>query len=149
MPGISRDGFGCLFRCPGNQGENYRWLERKGFSFNRGAYGRVTEQLLENPGIEALLSKLIIPRVREMFSDRALEYLNTCWQAGTTPDMALLRQYNVRDTAPFLDYNTQFNYVEGWGEFAGVWFEQIEGSPSYLNLAATLLDKETRRQASW
>lgn len=115
---------------PGNQDENYRWLEKKGLLFSRGTYARVTEQLLENPGIEALLRTLIAPRVKEMFTDTALGYLKLCWQAGTTPDLVLLKQYNVSTTAPFLDYNSQFKYVEGWGEFAGLWFEEIEGLPS-------------------
>ena len=43
-----------------------------------------------------------------------------------THPIAVLRQLNMKDMSPFVDMNTQFNYVEGWGEFAGVWFEEIE-----------------------
>jgi hypothetical protein len=38
----------------------------------------------------------------------------------------LLRSYNILDGSPFIEVNTQFNYVERWGEFAGPWFEEIE-----------------------
>lgn len=111
---------------PGNQQENYRWLERKGLTFSKGAYAQVTEQLLQNPGIEGLLQKVVIPRVKEIFTDAAIDYLRECWRAGTRPDMTLLKHYNVKDPRPFLEFNTQFNYVERWGDFAGVWFEEIE-----------------------
>ncbi len=112
-----------------NQGETYKWLQGKGLNFSKGSYSDVTEQLLESPGIEALLQTVIIPRVRERFTEKALDYLRTCWQAGTSPDIAVLKQFNIKDTSPFLDINAQFNYVEGWGEFAGVWFEEIENPP--------------------
>ena len=111
---------------PGNQDENYRWLEKKGFTFRKGAYAQVTEQLLQNPGVEELLRKVVIPRVKEIFTDAAIEYLRVCWRAGTRPDLALLKKYNINETRPFLEINTQFNFVERWGDFAGVWFEEIE-----------------------
>ena len=111
----------------GNQDETYKWLEKKGLIFSKGAsYTRVGEQLLESPGIEALLRNIIIPGVKEKFNDKALEYLRACWHAGTTPDIALREQYNIESAFPFLEINRQFNYVEGWGEFAGLWFEEIE-----------------------
>ena len=114
--GLSRD----------NQKNTYDWLLQKGFSFSRGSYGDVSRQLLEDPGIERLLKCLIIPRVtKELFSEASLGYLRACWYAGTMPDLSLLRSYNVRDASPFVEVNTQFNYVERWGEFAGPWFEEI------------------------
>ena len=42
------------------------------------------------------------------------------------PDMSFVTTFNIRDPYPFLEINTQFNYVKKWGEFAGVWFEEIE-----------------------
>jgi hypothetical protein len=109
-----------------NQEGTYKWLSQKGLSFTKGAYGPVTRQLLENPGIEALLRDVIIPQVKQGFTDKALEYLRACWHAGTTPDLALLKSYGAWETSPFLEINTQFKYVERWGEFAGLWFEEIE-----------------------
>jgi len=112
---------------PGNQKETYQWLRGKGFVFDNGTYAHVTTQLLENPGIEILLKDLIIPRVKEIFSEKAIDFLRTCWQAGTLPDISFLRLYNIKDAPSFLEVNTQFNYVERWGELAGLWFEEIEG----------------------
>lgn len=111
---------------PGNQKENYQWLRGKGFTFDNGSYKHVTSQLLENPGIEQILKNLIIPRVKELFTDKAIDFLRDCWQAGTVPDMSFLKLYKIRNAVPFLEVNSQFNYVGRWGELAGVWFEEIE-----------------------
>ena len=116
-----------------NQRKTYEWLRRKGFGFKGGSYGDVSRQLLEDPGIERLLKCLIIPRVTKKFSEASLGYLRACWFAGTMPDLSLLRSYNVRDASPFVEVNTQFNYVERWGEFAGPWFEEIEAQPADEN----------------
>lgn len=110
----------------GNQRETYRWLRAKGFTFDDGSYARVTDQLLENPGIEKLINELIVPRIKELFSDKSIEFLRSCWQAGTRPDVSFLKLYNIRDALPFLEVNSQFAYVERWGEFAAMWFEEIE-----------------------
>ncbi len=116
-----------------NQKLTYPWLRNKGkllwgtqFDFRDGPYSKVAAQLLENPGIERLLKDFIIPRVKELFNDKALEFLRMSWNAGTTPSVSYLKQYNIEVAYPFLEMNTQYNYVERWGEFAGVWFEEIE-----------------------
>lgn len=109
-----------------NQKETYDWLRSKGYDFNQGSYAKVTEQLIQNPGIESILKNLIIPIVKERFSENAIEFLRNCWEAGTLPNISLLKPYNIKDASPFLEINTQFDYVERWGEFAGLWFEEIE-----------------------
>jgi len=111
---------------PGNQKENYEWLRKKGFEFDSGSYDNVTTQLVEKYGIENLLKNLIVSRVKELFSEKAIDFLRDSWRAGTRPDMSFLRLYNIKNPFPFLEVNTQFNYVERWGELAGVWFEEIE-----------------------
>jgi hypothetical protein len=114
-------GLGC-----GNQKETYQWLRGKGFVFDNGSYAHVTTQLLENPGIEKILKTLIIPRVKELFTEKAIDFLRTCWQAGAVPNVSFLKLYNIRNASPLLEVNPQFNYVERWGELAGLWFEEIE-----------------------
>lgn len=110
----------------GNQAETYSWLSAKGLVFDRSSYTNVTNQLLEKYGIEKLVKELITPRVKELFTQKAIEFLKTCWLAGSRPDMSFLRMYNISDASPFLEINNQFNFVERWGEFAAVWFEEIE-----------------------
>jgi hypothetical protein len=116
-----------------NQKVTYPWLRNKGkrlwganFDFRDSPYRGVTEQLLVNPGIERLLRDLIVPRVKEQFSDKAIEFLRLSWNVGNLPSITYLKQYNVEDAYPFIEINRQFNYVERWGELAGVWFEEIE-----------------------
>ena len=116
----------------GNQAENYAWLRREGFEFKKGNYGDVTRQILDAYAMDAILSNLVKPQVKKQFPEKALEYLRSCWEAGTLPDISMLRPYNVQSWLPFLEINSQFNYVERWGEFAGPWFEEIEPDPRQM-----------------
>ncbi|MBA7670300.1 hypothetical protein ES703_78445 [subsurface metagenome] len=111
---------------PGNQKENYRWLREKGFEFDNGSYSHVIGQLLENYGVEEILRRLIIPRVGTLFNEKAIDFLRDSWRAGSIPDMSFLKLYNINNASPFLEVNSQFNYVERWEDLAGVWFEEIE-----------------------
>jgi len=117
------------------QRDTYAWLRRKGkelwgqeFDFTSGPYNSVISQLLQNPGIDRLIEDLVKPQVKETFSQHALDMLRQHWNAGDTPSISFLEMANTRDPYPFLILNTQFNYVERWGDFAGLWFEEIEGS---------------------
>jgi hypothetical protein len=98
------------------------------FDFKEGPYKEVIAQLLQNPGIERLLQDLVVPRVRELFSDQALEFLRISWYAGTLPDISYLKHYNINleDASPFLEVNKFYKYVERWGDFAGIWFEEMD-----------------------
>jgi len=112
-----------------NQKETYAWLRGKGYNVRGGSYSHVTAQLLEENGIEQVAARVIIPTVKELFTEAALSYLKMCWRSGTTPDLSVLRTYNLHsplNAEPFVEINSQFNYVVGWGELAGVWFEEIE-----------------------
>ncbi len=122
---------------PGNQGENYEWLDKKGYrnaegQRYKGSYSNVTNDLLARHGIESIIRDLIVPAVKERLgdkADKAIKLLRNCWQEGVTPDMSLLKlnKIEAKNAAPFfLEINTQFNYVERWGELAGIWFEEIE-----------------------
>lgn len=123
---------------PGNQQKNYDWLEDEEFKFTRTRYGLVTQQLLRNPGIEELLTTLVIPTVKEMFPDDTLNELRKLWYIGELPNLKKdINRLEVNgkvdpgpDRAfhwrPFVEISTQFHYVERWGELAGVWFEEIE-----------------------
>jgi hypothetical protein len=119
----------------GNQKETYHWLKSYGkqhlksdFNFKEGPYRDVIAQLLENPGIERLIKDLVVPRVRELFSDQALEFLHISWNAGILPDISYLKHYkiNTEDASPFLEVNKWYKYVERWGDFAGIWFEEMD-----------------------
>ena len=61
--------------------------------------------MLQNPGIERLLTDLVVPRIHELFNDQALEFLQVSWNAGTLPDISYLKHYNINteDASPFLE----------------------------------------------
>jgi len=120
-----------------NQKETYRWLERKGYKFTRARYGLVVQQLLLYPGLEGILKDIVIPIVEDSFPEATLNILREHWYRGELPSLSGLKNLIVRgnDTAgpdqafhwrPFIEIDTQFHYVRRWGEFAGVWFEEIE-----------------------
>jgi hypothetical protein len=118
-----------------NQKDTYRWLKTYGkkhlgadFDFKEGPYREVIAQLLKNPGIERLLKDIVVPRVRELFSEQALEFLHVSWKAGTLPDISYLKHYNINieDDNPFLEINRWYKNVERWGDFAGIWFEEMD-----------------------
>jgi len=123
---------------PGNQKETYTWLEDKKFRFTKARYGLVIQQLLRNPGLEELLTRLVIPTVKEMFPDDTLNELRKLWNIGELPDLKKdINRLEVKgkgnpgpDRAfhwrSFVEISTQFHYVERWGELAGIWFEEIE-----------------------
>jgi hypothetical protein len=118
----------------GNQKITYPWLLNRGkklwgaqFEFKYGPYADVISQLLINPGIEKLLKDLVTQTItKELFAEKALDFLRDRWKNGILPSMSDLKGYNIHDPYPFCEINTQFNYVERWGDFAGVWFEEIE-----------------------
>ncbi len=112
-----------------NQRETYKWLQgTEGLKFVPGSYGNVIDQLMREPGIEQIIEKIIKPRVKDLFTDSAIEYLRDCWQRGERPTMPRLRDHNLEkeEIRPFVEINFQYGYVEKWGELAGVWFEEIE-----------------------
>jgi len=119
----------------GNQKETYRWLKSYGkqhlgteFEFKEGPYKEVIAQMLQDPGIERILKDLIVPRVKELYSEQALEFLHVSWIAGTLPDISYLKHYNINteDPNPFLEVNKWYKYVERWSDFAGIWFEEMD-----------------------
>jgi hypothetical protein len=70
--------------------------------------------LLQNLGIERLLRDSVVPRVRELFSDQALEFSHVSWNASTPEDFSYLKHYNINieDAAPFAGVNKRHKYVE-------------------------------------
>jgi hypothetical protein len=118
-----------------NQKETYVWLRGYGrqrlgqeFDFKDGPYKEVIAQILQNPGIEKLLTEVVVPRVNELYSEKVLEFLRVSWNAGTLPDISYLQHYDIdlKSANPFLEINKWYKYVERWNDFAGIWFEELE-----------------------
>lgn len=123
---------------PRNQPQVYDWLEKiakkKGFRFDpadRGSYSDVERQLLREPRIDGLIRDVIVPTLNDLFTPDKLDFLRKYWMAGKLPDMTSLTISGIEDPTPFLDVNRQARSVDGWSEFAAVFFEEIE--PSGLN----------------
>ena len=119
----------------------------------KATYAMVTENLLAELGIEKVITVIVAAQVRRQFTDRpgALDFLRAHWLSGTLPrwqTLVTLRSPRTvkqrlleavrpgepeqirKQTADILDalvrVNSQYQYVQGWTVFAGLWFEEIE-----------------------
>lgn len=118
---------------PQNQEQIYGWLNDKLKNFNVKCdkrpfptYYHVTRDLMQKYGIEKILGVLIIPQVDKIYDSSVKDYLRERWNAGELPLWYRLTKLKVWKFPPFLDVNEQYQYIAGWGVFAGLWFEEIE-----------------------
>lgn len=131
---------------PGNQQKTYDWLEKiMQIQFNRGRYDSVISQLLRDReyGIEKIITDIVVPSVKGVFPEDTITCLRDYWNhEGHPPNLDILRGLHViikiKESEagienslvwrPFVEINTLYQhiYVEGWGELAGIWFEEIE-----------------------
>ena len=114
-------------------------------------YSRINQDLLVEPGIEGVLERIVVPKIKALFTEEIIDYFRRCWEQGQTPTLDYLRKqglyrrrYLARevyeshrqiDEAPsgykdpsfvFVQIESQHNFVERWTVFAGLWFEEIE-----------------------
>lgn len=139
-----------------NKKERIRELKAMGFladyseSYNPN-YSAINRDLLVELGVEGILERIVVPRVKSLFTADVIDYFRRCWEQGQTPPLKYLREqglyirrYRNRavweshfhpDEPPtgykdpafvFFQIETQANFVERWTVFAGLWFEEIE-----------------------
>ena len=115
-------------------------------------YSKINQDLLVEIGIEGILERIVVPRVRILFTSEIISYFRRCWEQGQTPTIDFLRKnglyrrrysrrevyegrFDFYDEPPtgykdpsfvFFQIETQHNFVERWTVFAGLWFEEIE-----------------------
>lgn len=117
-------------------------------------YVKINRDLLLQLGIEGILEQIVVPRIQEGFKPEILRYFRECWEQGITPELVYLVRNKLyrkqtfttiipaevydggsvdspvvgyRDAAYiFVRITRQFNIIEGWTVFAGLWFEEIE-----------------------
>ena len=110
-------------------------------------YSKISQDLLVELGIDGILRRIVVPQVCNRLGTEVLSTLRRYWEQGRTPDKKYLKQnrlYKYRrfvlreereGNLPilpkepahiFLQINTQWDYVERWTIFAGLWFEEIE-----------------------
>lgn len=114
-------------------------------------YSRINQDLLVELGIEGILERIVVPRVKALFTLDIIDYFRRCWEQGQTPTLDYLRKqglyrrrYRTREVHEshwhyeeppsgykdpsfvFFQIETQYNFVERWTVFAGLWFEEIE-----------------------
>ena len=121
---------------PGNQRKTYEWMEYRGFNDSgsrfKSSYADTTEKLVKYYGIERIMRDIIKKRIDDTFPAPFIEFLRNCWKTGVCPSVDMLKANGFisildnRDLEALLLYNKQFNFIEGWGTLAGVWFEEIE-----------------------
>jgi len=124
----------------GNQKKVYDILSKKyGFpSYDfpyRVRYAVVERKLLDNPGIERIIRDIVVPEIKTIYKDDALNYLRDCWRNGIWPEYEIINKLCGIETTNgvvkrfpqhFVRINSYYKHVEGWTVFAGLWFEEIE-----------------------
>lgn len=115
------------------QQETYRWLYDKGFKTDagteyKGSYDQVAAQLVNKYKMERILRGLVVPEVNKQYHEKAIEFMRNCWMKYVLPQYSILGINHIDDknAYPFLEINSQYKSVERWGEFAGLWFEEID-----------------------
>lgn len=113
-------------------------------------YTRINQDLLVELGVEGILEKIVVARVKVLFQPDVLGFFRRCWEQGQTPKLDYLKQHKLfrkhiftdnvvhdgmGDTPAvgykepafiFFQINNQHDFVERWTVFAGLWFEEIE-----------------------
>jgi hypothetical protein len=110
-------------------------------------YSKVYQDLLAEIGIDGILEKIVVPAVLRRLGKEVLHDFRLKWEQGQTPAKEYLKARKLyrdhrfggldrweekRLLAPkesafiFVEINTQYDYVERWTVFAGLWFEEIE-----------------------
>lgn len=105
------------------------------------AYNKVYQDLLVEIGIEGILERIVVPKVRDLIGEEALRDFRRYWEQGRTPEKEYLKKkglcrfppmlwYNEKEAKDpariFLQINVQMDFVERWTVFGGLWFEEIE-----------------------
>lgn len=121
---------------PKNQKTTYEWLDTHKFLDQsqrfKGSYSDTMEKLIKTYGIEKIMKDIIKRRVDEIYPTPFIDFLRNCWKSGVRPTVDMFKangfggMLDNRDLEIFVEYNKQFNFIVGWGVFAGVWFEEIE-----------------------
>jgi len=115
-------------------------------------YSRINQDLLVEIGVEGILERIVVHRVKTLFTTDIIDYFRRCWEQGQTPTLKYLREQGLyhrtigrrevyeerlgfyeeppsgyKDSSfIFVQIETQHNFVERWTVFAGLWFEEIE-----------------------
>jgi hypothetical protein len=117
-------------------------------------YTKINRDLLVELGIEGILNQIVVPRIQEVFRPDTLRSFRDCWEQGITPGLdylvknKLYRKWTFTSIIPaevydgwtadslvvgyrdpayiFVRIERQYNVIEGWTMFAGLWFEEIE-----------------------
>jgi hypothetical protein len=139
-----------------NKKDRIRELKAQGFLANyvegsNATYGKISQDLLVELGVEGVLERIVVPRVRDLFKADMLQYFRRCWEQGQRPTLdylkrqGLYRKHHFTNEATyddswkvppvvghkepafiFVQIDTQHDFVERWTVFAGLWFEEIE-----------------------
>jgi len=55
-------------------------------------YSKINQDLLVEIGIEGILERVVVPRIRILFTSEIISYFRRCWEQGQTPTVKYLRE---------------------------------------------------------
>ena len=110
-------------------------------------YSKINQDLLVELGIDGILERIVVPQIINRFDTEVLSALRRYWEQGQIPDKKYLKDKNLYRPRPivwrdkwedkrplppkdpvyiFVQIHPQYEFVERWAVFAGLWFEEIE-----------------------
>lgn len=116
-------------------------------------YSKINQDLLVELGIDGILERIVVLQVRNRFDTEVLSAFRRNWEQGRTPDKKYLKDKKLfrthrfvwreewEDKHPlppkdlayiFVQIHPQYEFVERWTVFAGLWFEEIEPFYQFL-----------------
>ncbi len=137
---------------PRNKKNRLEEIKKLGFlsDYSEGSnptYSKINQDLLVELGIDVILERIVVPQIINRFDTEVVSALRRNWEQGRTPDRKyledkkLLRRHRFvwrekweekRPLPPkdpayiFVQIHPQYEFVERWTVFAGLWFEEIE-----------------------
>lgn len=108
-----------------NQTSTYSRLRRAyGLKFDDGSYSDATRRLVDVYGIDRLL-EVASEEVQRHFSDKFIESMRGHWMRRERPTLETIDSLGVSDSVPLVETDALRTYAERWGEFAGIYFEEM------------------------
>jgi hypothetical protein len=110
----------------GKKEATYYWLMKNGFNVKeKDTYEDWIDEICEDPGVEQVFKRLIIPELKRIFAAATMQALREYWTQARIPDRKFVKEYGIdrKRAFPVLEIHWRFGYVHRFGALAPIIFE--------------------------